>query len=205
MGQDVPWGGRLRNGTHHGSGGCRGMGTPAPSVRRNISCEARRAVRWAAPGHAAAVGARLPKRGGGEGCCGRTQLGRCSGKHTRRRTVRSPNDVAATGVREHGGPSASMQSALATTHLLQPSARKTLRALNCGKIFAPCVIREVSAAKRAPPWQDLRAVHSRKAICRAFRTHGAHILPTSARFGCMAAICCQEGALFPARGHFWDA
>ena len=45
------------------------------------------------------MGARLPKRGGGEGCCGRTQLGRCSGKHTRRRTVRSPNDVAATGVR----------------------------------------------------------------------------------------------------------
>lgn len=27
------------------------------------------------------------------------QLGRCSGKHTRRRTVRSPNAVAATGVR----------------------------------------------------------------------------------------------------------
>ena len=27
--------------------------------------------------------------------------------------------------------------------------------------------------------------------------HGAHILPKPARFGCMAAICCQEGALFP--------
>ena len=37
------------------------------------------------------------------------------------------------------GPSASMQSALATTHLLQPSARKTLRALNRGKICALCI------------------------------------------------------------------
>ena len=51
--------------------------------------------------------------------------------------------------------------------------------------------------KRAPPWQDLRAMHSRKAICRAFRIHGARILPKPARFGCMAAICCQGGALFP--------
>ena len=74
-----------------------------------------------------------------------------------------------------------------------------------GKISAPCMIRGASAAKRDPPWQDLRAMHSRKAICGAFRIHGAHILPTPARFGCMAVICCQEGALFPARGHFWDA
>ena len=27
--------------------------------------------------------------------------------------------------------------------------------------------------------------------------HGANILPKPARFGCTAAICCQEGALFP--------
>ena len=66
-----------------------------------------------------------------------------------------------------------------------------------GKIRAPCVIRGVSAAKRAPPWQDLRAMHSRKAVCGAFRIHGARILPMPARFGCMAAISCQEGALFP--------
>ena len=66
-----------------------------------------------------------------------------------------------------------------------------------GRISAPCMIRGVSAAKRAPPWQDLRAVHSRKALCRAFRIHGAHILPKPARFGCTAAICCQGGALFP--------
>ena len=66
-----------------------------------------------------------------------------------------------------------------------------------GKIRAPCMIRGASAAKRAPPWQDLRAVHSRKAVCGAFRIHGARILPKPARFGCMAAIRCQGGALFP--------
>ena len=66
-----------------------------------------------------------------------------------------------------------------------------------GKSRAPCMIRGVSAAKRAPPWQDLRAMHSRKAICSAFRIHGARILPKPARFGCTAAICCQGGALFP--------
>ena len=59
------------------------------------------------------------------------------------------------------------------------------------------MIRGASAAKRAPPWQDLRAMHSRKAICSAFRIHGARILPMPARFGYTAAICCQEGALFP--------
>ena len=90
-----------------------------------------------------------------------------------------------------------MQSALATTHLLQPSARKTLRALNRGKICAPCMFRGVSAAKRAPPWQDMRVVYPPAAICGAFRIHGAHILPMPARFGYMAAICCQGGALFP--------
>ena len=66
-----------------------------------------------------------------------------------------------------------------------------------GKIRAPCMIRGVSAAKRGPPWQDLRDMHSRKAVCGAFRIHGAHILPTPAHFGYTAAICCQEGALFP--------
>ena len=95
-----------------------------------------------------------------------------------------------------------MQSALATTHLLQPSARKTLRALNCGKICAPCVIRGVSAAKRAPPWQDLRAMHSRKAICGAFRIHGAHILPKPAHFGCMARESCHELAISPSEAAF---
>ena len=71
-----------------------------------------------------------------------------------------------------------------------------------GKICAPCMIRGVCAAKRSPSWQDPRAVYSRKAICRAFRIHGARILPKSAHFGCMAAICCQEGALFPSEAPF---
>ena len=71
-----------------------------------------------------------------------------------------------------------------------------------GKIRAPCVIRGVSAAKSAPPWQDMRAMHSRKAVCRAFRMHGAHILPMPARFGYTAAISCQEGALFPSEAPF---
>ena len=66
-----------------------------------------------------------------------------------------------------------------------------------GKICAPCVIRGVSAAKGAPSRQDIRAAYSRKAICRAFRIHGAHILPKPARFGCMARESCQGGALFP--------
>ena len=59
------------------------------------------------------------------------------------------------------------------------------------------MIRGVRAAKRAPSWQDLRAVYSQTAVCGAFRMHGANILPKPARFGCTAAICCQEGALFP--------
>lgn len=71
-----------------------------------------------------------------------------------------------------------------------------------GKIRASCMIRGVCAAKRSPSWQDLRAVYSRKAICMAFRIHGARILPKSAHFGCMAAICCQEGALFPSEAPF---
>lgn len=57
-------------------------------------------------------------------------------------------------------------------------------------------------SEKTPSWQDLRAVYSRKAICRAFRIHGARILSKSAHFGCMAAICCQEGALFPSEAPF---
>ena len=64
------------------------------------------------------------------------------------------------------------------------------------------MIRGVSAAKRAPPWQDLRAMHSRKAICRAFRIHGAHILPKPAHFGYMVRESCQGGALFPSQAPF---
>ena len=66
-----------------------------------------------------------------------------------------------------------------------------------GKICAPCMIRGARAAKRAPSRQDLRAVHSQTAVCGAFRMHNAHILPKPAHFGCMAAKCCHEPALFP--------
>ena len=46
-----------------------------------------------------------------------------------------------------------------------------------GKIFARCI--------------------PERPFCRAFRMHGAHILPKPAHFGCVAAICCHELALFP--------
>lgn len=71
-----------------------------------------------------------------------------------------------------------------------------------GKICAPCMIRGVRAAKRAPSWQDLRAVYPLTAVCGAFRIHGAHILPKPAHFGCMACESCQEGAIFPSEAPF---
>ena len=71
-----------------------------------------------------------------------------------------------------------------------------------GKICAPCMIRGVCAAKRAPSWQDLRAVYPPTAICRAFRIHGTHILPKPAHFEYTAAIHCHEGALFPSEAFF---
>ena len=60
-----------------------------------------------------------------------------------------------------------------------------------GKICAPCVIRGARAAKRAPSWQDIRAVYPPTAVCGAFRMHGARILPRTGDF--------------PVRGHFRDA
>ena len=66
------------------------------------------------------------------------------------------------------------------------------------------MIRGVRAAKRAPSWQDLRAVYPPTAICGAFRMHGAHILPKPARFGCMERESCHEAPLFLVRGPFWD-
>ena len=71
-----------------------------------------------------------------------------------------------------------------------------------GKICAPCMIRGVRAAKGAPSWQDLRAVYSQTAVCRAFRMHGAHILPKPAHFGCMARESCRELAIFPSETTF---
>ena len=81
------------------------MGTPVPSVRRNIGCEAgsygarRAAGARTVTKRDAPWGGRLPRSADRGGRCGQPQLGRNSGKHTRRRTVRSPNAVAATGVR----------------------------------------------------------------------------------------------------------
>ena len=71
-----------------------------------------------------------------------------------------------------------------------------------GKICAPCMIRGARAAKRGPSWQDLRAVRSRKAVCGAFRMHGAHILPKPAHFGCVACESCRELAIFPSEAAF---
>lgn len=78
------------------------------------------------------------------------------------------------------------------TQLLLTSVRKALRTLNRGKICAPCMIRGVCAAKRAPSWQDLRAVYPPTAICGAFRMHGAHILPEPAHFEYTARESCHE-------------
>lgn len=53
-----------------------------------------------------------------------------------------------------------------------------------------------SDGKNAGSWQDLHLVYPPATICRAFRIHGAHLLPKPAHFGCMAAICCHEPAFF---------
>ena len=64
------------------------------------------------------------------------------------------------------------------------------------------MIRGARAAKSAPSWQDLRAVYSQTAVCRAFRMHGAHILPKPAHFGCVARESCRELAIFPSEAPF---
>ena len=71
-----------------------------------------------------------------------------------------------------------------------------------GNIRAPCMIRGARAAKGAHSWQDLRAVYSQTAVCRAFRIHGAHILPKPAHFRCMARESCRELAIFPSETTF---
>ena len=64
------------------------------------------------------------------------------------------------------------------------------------------MIRGARAAKRAPSWQDIRAVYPPTAVCGAFRIHGAHILPKPARFGCMARESCHEASLFSSEAPF---
>ena len=73
-----------------------------------------------------------------------------------------------------------------------------------GKIRALCMIRGVRAAKAGPSWQDLRAVYSQTAVCRAFRMHGAHILPKPARFRMHGARILPRTGDFPVRGTFRD-
>ncbi len=64
------------------------------------------------------------------------------------------------------------------------------------------MIRGARAAKRAPSWQDLRAVYPPTAVCGAFRIHGAHILPKPARFGCTARESCHEAPFFSSEATF---
>ena len=64
------------------------------------------------------------------------------------------------------------------------------------------MIRGARAAKSAPSWQDLRAVYPPTAVCRAFRIHGAHILPKPAHFGCMACESCHEAPLSSSEAPF---
>ena len=66
------------------------------------------------------------------------------------------------------------------------------------------MIRGARAAKRAPSWQDIRAVYPPTAICGAFRIHGAHILPKPARFRMHGAQILPGTGDFPARGPFRD-
>lgn len=90
----------------------------------------------------------------------------------------------------------------APPHPTRKRSKRSNGAPRNGKICAPCMIRGVCAAKRAPSWQDIHVVHPPTAICRAFRIHGTHILPKPAHFEYTAAIYCHEGALFPSEAIF---
>ena len=167
------------------------------------------------------LGARPPRSAGGEGCCERADAAG-QDAHTQCCTVRSPQHrlswvfappaterqlpwlrTAAADVRNHGGGAVGRNTkCTCDTQPLLPSVRKALRTLNRGKICATCMIRGVCAAKRAPSWQDIHVVYPPTAICRAFRIHGAHILPKPAHFEYTAAICCHEGALSPSEAIF---
>ena len=55
---------------------------------------------------------------------------------------------------------------------------------------------DTSDEKGGPSWQYFHTVYSQMAVCGAYRIHGVQILPKSAHFGYIAAICCQGGAFF---------
>ena len=62
-----------------------------------------------------------------------------------------------------------------------------------------CAVHDLRASdgENAPWWQDVRAVYSPTALCGAFWTHSAHILPRLAVFEYMQAICCHEPVFSP--------
>ena len=93
----------------------------------------------------------------------------------------------------------------APPHPTRKRSKRSNGAPRNGKICAPCMIREARAAKSAPSWQDLRAVYSQTAVCRAFRMHGAHILPEPARFRMHGARILPRTGDFPVRGPLGDA
>ena len=97
----------------------------------------------------------------------------------------------------HPAQTGTVRETRAPPHPTRKRSKRSNGAPRNGKICAPCMIRGVRAAKAAPSWQDLRAVYSQTAVCRAFRMHGAHILPKPAHFGCMARESCHELAIFP--------
>ncbi len=90
----------------------------------------------------------------------------------------------------------------APPHPTRKRSKRSNGAPRNGKICAPCMIRGARAARRAPSWQDIRAMYPPTAVCGAFRMHGAHILPKPAHFGCMACESCRELAIFPSEAPF---
>ena len=102
----------------------------------------------------------------------------------------------------HPAQTGTVREPRAPPHPTRKRSKRSNGAPRNGKICAPCMIRGACAAKRAPSWQDIRAVHSQAAVCRAFRMHGAHILPKPAHFGCMARESCHELAIFPSEAIF---
>ena len=62
-----------------------------------------------------------------------------------------------------------------------------------------CAVHDLGASdgENAPWRQDVRAVHSPRALCGAFWIRATHILPKLAVFEYMQAICCREPVLFP--------
>ena len=130
------------------------------------------------------------------------------------RTARQLTDAAGSGAGLRGLPvprapvrGATGATGTAAPHrcrgvLGRPLARCALALGKAGAVGAWQDLRAVHDlrspdGKRGPSRQDLCAMYSQTAVCRAFRMHSAHILPKPAHFGYMVAKCCHEPALFP--------